>query len=99
MSVMSIFKKKSFYIILVLVLAILGYAIYVKIANDRFEAGEDNVVQAAEAAEDIGRDDTYSVYLDKYKDAVRPNKEIVVDLYNYSAVMCGYFPVVIRQLY
>ena len=96
MSVMSIFKKKSFYIILVLVLAILGYAIYVKIANDRFEAGEDNVVQATE---DIGRDDTYSVYLDKYKDAVRPNKEIVVDLYNYSAVMCGYFPVVIRQLY
>jgi ABC-type glycerol-3-phosphate transport system substrate-binding protein len=86
MSVMSIFKKKSFYIILVLVLAISGYAIYVKVANDRFEAGEEgNVAQAAEATEDIGRDDTYSVYLDKYKDAVRPNNEIVVDLFDYSA--------------
>lgn len=87
MSVMSIFKKKSFYIILVLVLAIAGYSIYVKIANDRFEATEsdEGIPAQEEVLEDIGRSDTYNVYLETYKDAPRPASTIEVDLYNYSS--------------
>lgn len=86
MSVMSIFKKKSFYIILVLVLAVVGYTIYVKISNDRFEAGKENgVVEAAVSKGDIGRNNTYAMYLDKHIDAVRPANEIKLDLFGYSA--------------
>jgi ABC-type glycerol-3-phosphate transport system substrate-binding protein len=86
MSVLSIFKKKSFYIILILVLAMIGYSIYVKIANDRFEASDENPVEVStEEIGDIGRDDTYALYLDNYKEATRPEAEIVVDLLNYSA--------------
>lgn len=86
MSVMSIFKKKSFYIILVLVIAVVGYAIYVKIANDRYEASQDDTVtEGTASAEEISRDNTYSVYLEKHKDASRPDKEIVVDVTKYSA--------------
>ncbi|MBH1941133.1 extracellular solute-binding protein [Mobilitalea sibirica] len=89
MSEKSIFKKKSFYIILILILAVVGYAIYVKIMNDRYESKvEGTFVEAAEATEtteDSGRDDTYSLYLDKYKDAIRPENEIAIDLFDYSA--------------
>lgn len=86
MSEMSIFKKKSFYIILILVLAVVGYSIYVKIMNDRFEAKDVGAtVTAAEAKGDIDRDDTYDVYLENHKDAIRPETEIKIDVLNYSA--------------
>ena len=85
MSVMSIFKKKSFYIILVLVLAVGGYSIYVKIMNDRFEAKDQNLnVSASEAKGDTNRH-TYSDYLEEHKDAARPDQEIAVDLLSYSS--------------
>jgi hypothetical protein len=83
---MSIFKKKSFYIILVLVIVIAGYSVYVKIANDRYEAGkESTVVVAAEETGDIGRDNTYALYLEKYKEATRPETEITINLDQYSS--------------
>ena len=87
MSVMSIFKKKSFYIILVLVLAVVGYAIYVKIVNDRYQTTEKEgtVAEAAETSGDLGREDTYAKYLEAHKDAATPNNEINVDLFSYSA--------------
>ncbi len=87
MSVMSIFKKKSFYIVLILVLAVVGYAIYVKIMNDRYDAkgGDGANVRAAESKGDIEREDTYHAYLEKHKDASRPDEEIAVDVLNYSA--------------
>lgn len=87
MSVASIFKKKSFYLILIIVLAIVGYSIYVKIANDRFEtAHQDETVEAPlETEEILGRDDIYSAYLERHKDAVRPDHKISVDVTNYSS--------------
>lgn len=86
MSEMSIFRKKSFYIILILVLAIVGYSIYVKIMNDRYEAKvEDASANVAEAKGNIDRDDTYDVYLKNHKDAIRPDKEIVIDALDFSA--------------
>ncbi len=86
MSMMSIFKKKSFYIVLILVMAVVGYSIYVKIMNDRFESkgGDGAQVEAAESIGDIDRDDTYNVYLENHKDAIRPNSEVVVDVLSYS---------------
>ena len=86
MSMMSIFKKKSFYIVLILVMAVVGYSIYVKIMNDRFESkgGDGAQVEAAELIGDIDRDDTYNVYLENHKDAIRPDSEEVVDVLNYS---------------
>ncbi len=87
MSVMSIFKKKSFYFGLILVLAIVGYSIYVSIMNDRFESkgGNGENVDAAEARGDIDRKDTYNAYLESHKDAIRPDSEVVVDVLSYSA--------------
>ncbi len=87
MSVMSIFKKKSFYVVLILVLAVVGYSIYVKIMNDRFEAkgGDTGNAKPAEARGDIERNDTYNAYLESHKDAIRPEEEITVDVLNYSA--------------
>lgn len=87
MSVMSIFKKKSFYVCLIIVLAIVGYSIYLKIMNDRFEAkgGDTANVVATDSKGDINRDDTYNVYLENHKDAARPDSEVVVDVLNYSA--------------
>lgn len=87
MSVASIFKKKSFYFILIIVLAIIGYSVYVKLMNERYEASkEDKVVSAAVGAGGIiGRDDIYSAYLERHKDAIRPDYEIAVDLMNYSS--------------
>lgn len=84
---MSIFKKKSFYVILILVLAIAGYAIYVKVQDNRFEAKQkkSDTVEVAKSSGDIGRTDTYNVYLEKYKGAARPNNQIKVDLFSYSA--------------
>lgn len=84
---MTIFKKKSFYIILILVLAVVGYSIYIKVANDRYEAKtkKNNVTEAKSSSGDIGRTDTYNVYLKKYKDAVRPDNQISIDLFSYSA--------------
>lgn len=84
MSMMSIFKKKSFYIILVLVLAIVGYSIYVRIMNDRFEEQQQGGTASAEEVEIVGRKDTYDIYLENHKDAIRPDKEIIVDLFGYS---------------
>lgn len=87
MSGASIFKKKSFYFILIIVLAIIGYSIYVKIMNDRYEASkEGNVVSAAvETEEIVGRDDIYSAYMERHKDAIKPDYEIAVDVLNYSS--------------
>src|SRR5690606_14453135 len=88
MSVMSIFKKKSFYVILILILAVVGYSTYVKIMNDRYEAQQQDDSATPvddELKEDLDRDNTYSVYLKKHKDASRPNTEIVVDLFDYAA--------------
>ena len=87
MSVMSIFRKKSFYVCLILVLAVVGYMVYVKIMNDRFEAteGADGSVKAVESKEDINREDTYNVYLENHKDAIKPDSEVVVDVLNYAA--------------
>lgn len=87
MSVMSIFKKKSFYIILVLVLAVVGYFTYLKIMNDRYEAEhqEDTTKPSGEMMEDIDRKNTYNAYLENYKDASRPSTEAVIDLFSYSA--------------
>lgn len=84
---MSIFKKKSFYIILILVLAIAGYVVYVNIQNNRYEAKQkkSNKVEVTKSSGDIGRTDTYNVYLEKYKDAAKPNNQINVDLFSYSA--------------
>ena len=87
MSMMSIFKKKSFYIVLILVMAVVGYSIYVKIMNDRFDSrgGEEASVNAAESKGDIGREDTYTAYLENHKDAIRPEGQIAVDVLNYSS--------------
>jgi len=85
MSVASIFKKKSFYFILLIVSAIIGYSIYVRIANERYEASltsED--IKPVETEEIVGRDDIYSAYLERYKEASKPNHMIVVDIKNYS---------------
>lgn len=87
MSGASIFKKKSFYFILIIALAIIGYSVYVKIMNDRYEASQDgSVVSAAVETEEIlGREDIYSAYLERHKDAKRPDYEIAVDVMNYSS--------------
>lgn len=85
MTVTSIFKKKSFYFILVIILAIIGYSVYVKIMNERYEASKQDVVEAAIDTEKIvGRDDVYTAYLERHKEAIRPDYEIVVDVKNYS---------------
>lgn len=87
MSVMSIFKKKSFYVILILILAVVGYFTYVKIMDNRYEAQQDDSVISAddELKEDMDRENTYSAYLKQHEDASRPETEIVVDLFDYSA--------------
>jgi ABC-type glycerol-3-phosphate transport system substrate-binding protein len=86
MSVASIFKKKSFYFILVIVLAIVGYMVYVKIMNARYEASrKEAIVEPVETEKIAGRDDIYSAYLEKHKDAIRPDYEVTVDVMNYSS--------------
>ena len=87
MSVTSIFKKKSFYFILIIVLAIIGYLVYVQVMNARYEASlEDNTVEIpVETEEILGRDDIYSAYLERHKDAIRPDYEVAVDVMNYSS--------------
>lgn len=87
MSVTSIFKKKSFYFILVIVLAIVGYSVYVKVMNERYDASkEDDIASAAvEMEEIIGREDIYSAYLERHKEASKPNHEIAIDVMNYSS--------------
>lgn len=87
MSVASIFKKKSFYFILIIVLAIVGYLVYVQVMNARYEASrEDNVIDIpVETEEILGRDDIYSAYLERHKDAIRPDYEVTVDIKNYSS--------------
>lgn len=86
MSKKSIYKKKSFYIILIIIIAVVSWMVYRKIADKRYdESHEDDVVEAAEIKKDIGRDNTYSVYRDRYKDADLPSNEIVIDLLDYSA--------------
>ncbi len=87
MSVLSIFKKKSFYFILVIVLAIIGYSVYVKVMNDRYEASQQGNMppEVVETEKITNRDDTYSAYLERHKDAARPNHEIAVDVKNYSS--------------
>lgn len=87
MSVASIFKKKSFYFILIIVLAIVGYSVYVKIMNDRYEASkEDDLTNIkVETEKIVGRDDIYSAYLERHKDATRPDYEVAVDVRNYSS--------------
>lgn len=86
MSVASIFKKKSFYFILVIVMAIIGYAVYVKIMNERYEASkqDDIVAVAVDTEEIVGRDDIYTAYLERHKDATKPDHEITIDITNYS---------------
>jgi len=86
MSVASIFKKKSFYFVLIIVLAIIGYAVYVRIMNARYEASKQDYIEvaAADAEEITGRKDIYTAYLEKYKDAGKPEYEIKVDIKNYS---------------
>jgi ABC-type glycerol-3-phosphate transport system substrate-binding protein len=87
MSVASIFKKKSFYFILIIVLAIIGYLVYVQVMDARYEASkDDNVAQIpVETEEILGRDDIYSVYLERHRDAARPDYEVAVDVKNYSS--------------
>ena len=82
----SIFKRKSFYIILIIIIAVVGWTVYRKIADKRYEESQkDVVVEAAEIKEDIGRENTYTAYREMYKDADIPNDEIVIDLLDYSA--------------
>ena len=87
MSAASILKKKSFYFILIIVLAIIGYLVYVKIMNNRYDAShKDNVAEIrVETEEIVGRDDIYSAYIERHKDAIRPDYEVAVDLINYSS--------------
>lgn len=82
----SIFKKKSFYIILVLVLAIVGYSIYVKIMNERYEAQKE-AEQGDEAVEVeiLGREDTYDIYLENHSDSDRPDNTVSVELSGYTS--------------
>lgn len=82
MSVLSIFKKKSFWVILVLVLAIGGYATYVKIANDKYV---DTETTTAVSTGEIGRTNTYTKYLEKYAGITSPDVEIDVDILHYSS--------------
>lgn len=87
MSVAYIFRKKGFYITLILLIILIGYAIYIKIANDRYEADkafEEDKATMAGTSEDIGRRDTYSHYLEVYQEADRPKYEVEIDLLNYS---------------
>lgn len=86
MAVASIFKKKSFCFILIIVLAIVGYAVYVRIMNTRYEAShQDKAEEAAIDTEEItGREDIYTAYLEKYKDVKKPDHKIKVDILNYS---------------
>ena len=56
-----------------------------RIANERYEASltsED--IKPVETEEIVGRDDIYSAYLERYKEASKPNHMIVVDIKNYS---------------
>ena len=87
MSVASIFKKKSFYFILIIALAIIGYSVYVKIMNDRYEASKEaeTVSEVMDTEKIMGREDIYSVYLERHKDAIRPDYEITVDVKNYTS--------------
>ena len=86
MSEKSIFKKKSFYVILILLLAVLVYSIYVKIMDNRYEAQQEDVgnVKVVEAAEDLGRENTYAIYMEEHMEAKSPNHEVVIDLFDYS---------------
>ena len=54
--------------------------------NERYEAAkEDNeVLEVLEMEKIVGRDDIYSAYIEKYKDAIRPDYEIAVDVKDYS---------------
>lgn len=87
MSGASIFKKKSFYFILIIALTIIGYSVYVKIMNNRYEDSQvDNLASAAVETEEIlGREDIYGAYLERHKDAKKPDYKILVDLKNYSS--------------
>lgn len=87
MPVTSIFKKKSFYFILVIVLAVVGYFVYVQVMNQRYDASieEDTVSAAVEMEEITGRDDIYSAYLERHKNAIKPDHEIAIDVMNYSS--------------
>ena len=81
----SIFKKKSFYFIFVLVLLIVAYLTYVKVMNQRYDASneEDMVWGTVERNKIAGRDDIYSAYLERHKGVLKPDHEISIDVCNY----------------